>query len=421
MARTPESPAHPDASVAAGPSVLGCTTEVGRLRAVIMHRPGPELSRLTTANDADYLFARVPDLTRARDEHDAFAGALRDRGVEVLLLGDLLTEAIEHSGAARIQGISAAVGVRRLGPHLVDELSRHLRALPAADLARVLTGGITFGELPDINVSTSSSLVRQMHHDDEFAIEPLPNLLYSRDSSFWVGSRFAISSLARRARAREASLVDLIYAHHPRFLGARRAYESRVAPVEGGDVLLLAPGVVAVGVGERTTPAGAEALAQSLFADALAHTVLAIPIERTGVFMHLGTMCTMVDAEKFLVHPVMAEGMSAFAVRDDGTGGVSVSQARPFADAAAEAMGRDRITLVEPDLATGVADPGQWNDSSNTLAVEPGVVVSYRHNSDTNRRLRESGIEVVEIDGSELDAGRGGPRCMACPLARDEI
>ncbi|MGC4933923.1 arginine deiminase [Gordonia sp. DT30] len=420
MATGPARPA-PAARTGTESPALGCTTEVGRLRTVMLHRPGPELARLSAANSAEYLFGRAPDLVRAREQHDAFAGALRERGVEVLLLGDLLVEAIEHSGAARIQGITAAVSVRRLGPHLGAELGKYLRTLPAADLACILTAGITFGELPDISVSTSSSLVRQMHHGDDFAIDPLPNLIYSRDSSFWIRSRFAISSLARRARAREASLVDLIYAHHPRFLGARRAYESRVAPVEGGDVLLLAPGVVAVGVGERTTPAGAEALAHSLFADDLAHTVLAIPMHRSGVFMHLGTMCTMVDTDAMVVHPAMADDMSAFTVHDDGAGGVAVSPARPFAEAAAAAMGRERIRFLDPGIAVGVTDNGEWNDSSNTLAIAPGVVVSYRHNSDTNRRLGDSGIEVIEIDASELDAGRGGPRCMACPLARDEV
>lgn len=415
----PESPT-PVHSTGTERSTLGVTSEVGRLRAVMLHRPGPELDRLNESNAAEYLFGRVPDAARARDEHDAFAAALTGRGTEVLLLGDLLVEAIERSGAARIQGITAAVDVRRLGPHLVSELSRHLRALPPADLAHVLTAGITFDELPEIAVSTSSSLVRQMHPGAAFAIEPLPNLLYSRDSSFWVSSRFAISSLARRARAREASLVDLIYAHHPRFLGARRAYESRVAPVEGGDVLLLAPGVVAVGVGERTTPAGAEALAHSLFADDLAHTVLAVPIEGTGVFMHLGTMCTMVDADAMVVHPVIADGMSAFTIREGEPGRVQVSAARPFADAAAQALGRERLRLIRPDRIEGPRR-GEWSDSSNTLAVAPGVIVSYRHNSDTNRRLRDCGVEVIEIEAAELDAGRGGPRCMACPLARDEL
>ena len=397
---------------------FGTDTEVGRLRTVMLHRPGDELDRLTPENAEHYLFARVPDIGAAQAEHDSFAAALRSYDVEVLLFGDLLTEAIAHSGAARIQGISAAVSVRRLGPQLAAVLSRHLRGLPPEALSRILTAGITFGELPCLADTDAPSLVRQMHAGHEFAIEPLPNLLYSRDSSFWVGPRFAVSSLARQARAREASLADVIYAHHPRFLGTRRAYESRVAPVEGGDVLLLAPGVIAVGVGDRTTPAGAEALAASLFADGLAHTVLAVPVGRAGEFMHLGTACTMVDTDAMVVHPAIAAGMSAFVIHDLGQGNVEVSGARPFTSAAAQAMGIERLRVIDSDPAIG---GGHWDDSSNTLAVAPGLVVSYRRNVESNRRLGEAGIEVIEIDGEELGSGRGGPRCMSAPLARDAI
>ena len=273
---------------------LGCDSEVGRLRAVILHRPGAELQRLTPRNNDVLLFDGLPWVAKAQREHDAFAELLRSRGVEVLLLGDLLTEALDKSGAARMHGIAAAVDPRRLGLPLAQELSAYLRTLDAGQLALVLMAGMTFNELPF--TGGELSLVRRMHHGGDFVIDPLPNLLFTRDSSFWIGSRVAITSLALPARARETSLTDVIYAHHPRFRGVRRAYESRSAPVEGGDVL-LSPGVVAVGVGERTTPAGAEALARSLFDDDLAHTVLAVPIAQERAQMHLDTVCTMVDVD----------------------------------------------------------------------------------------------------------------------------
>ncbi|MGW0038822.1 arginine deiminase [Gordonia sp. NPDC003376] len=400
---------------------LGSDSEVGRLRAVMLHRPGDELRRLTPRNSDQLLFDGLPWVDRAQEEHDAFADELRARGVDVFLLGDLLVEAIEHSGAARIQGIAAAVSARRLGPHLANELSAHLRGLPAPELAHVLMTGMTFDELPMAPHAGRASLVRVMHVGPEFAIDPLPNLLFTRDSSFWIGPRFAITSLAMPARIRETSLTDLIYAHHPRFTGARRAYESQVAPVEGGDVLLLGPGVVAVGVGERTTPAGAEALAQSLFGDGLAHTVLAVPIEQARAFMHLDTVCTMVDVDAVVMYPNIRETMSAFTLTERGDGRIDVTGARPFVEAAAEAMQIEKLRVIDTGLDPVTAEREQWDDGNNTLAIAPGVVVSYNRNVETNRRLRDSGIEVIEIEGRELGSGRGGPRCMSCPLARDSL
>lgn len=409
------------ASTASGDYTLGSNTEVGRLRAVMLHRPGDELLRLTPRNSDQLLFDGLPWVARAQEEHDEFAAALTARGVNVFLLGDLLTETLDHSGAARIQGIAAAVNSRLLGPHLAEELAGYLRGLSAPELADVLTAGMTFDELPLTPAAESSSLVRRMHVGPEFAIAPLPNLLFTRDSSFWIGPRFAITSLALPARVRETSLTDLIYAHHPLFTGARRAYESQVAPVEGGDVLLLAPGVVAVGVGERTTPSGAEALARSLFADGLAHTALAVPIEQQRAFMHLDTVCTMVDADAVVMYPNIRDSMSAFTLRDLGDGDVDVSGPRPFVDAAAEAMGIGKLRVIDTGLDPVTAEREQWDDGNNTLAVEPGVVVSYNRNVETNRRLVDSGIEVIEIEGRELGSGRGGPRCMSCPLSRDAL
>jgi arginine deiminase len=398
-------------------TVLGSNSEVGTLRVVILHRPGAELQRLTPRNNDTLLFDGLPWVARAQDEHDAFAGVLRSRGVEVLLLADLLTEALD-SGAARMHGISAAVDSRRLGLPLAQELSAYLRTLEAAPLARVLMAGMTFNELPF--GESELSLVRRMHHGGDFVIDPLPNLLFTRDSSFWIGPRVAITSLALPARMRETSLTDLIYAHHPRFLGVRRAYESRSAPVEGGDVLLLAPGVVAVGVGERTTPAGAEALARSLFDDELAHTVLAVPIAQERAQMHLDTVCTMVDTDAVVMYPNIVDSLSAFTIRRSASG-VTIDRAAPFVDAAADAMGIGKLRVIDTGLDPVTAEREQWDDGNNTLALAPGVVVAYERNVETNARLEDSGIEVLRISASELGTGRGGPRCMSCPAARDPL
>lgn len=385
----------------------------------ILHRPGAELRRLNPRNNDQLLFDGLPWVARAQEEHDQFSGLLRSRGVEVLLLADLLTEALQHSGAARMQGVAAAVDARRLGVPLAQSLSAYLRGLEPAKLAHVLMAGMTFNELPP-DTRTDVSLVLRMHHGGDFVIEPLPNLVFTRDSSIWIGPRVVIPSLALRARVREASLTDLIYAHHPRFTGVRRAYESRTAPVEGGDVLLLAPGVIAVGVGERTTPAGAEALARSLFDDDLAHTALAVPIAQRRAQMHLDTVCTMVDTDTVVMYANVVDHLSAFTIQR-APDGVTISDEAPFLEAAAKAMGIDKLRVIDTGLDPLVAEREQWDDGNNTLALAPGVVVAYERNVQTNARLRDAGIEVLTIAGSELGTGRGGPRCMSCPVARDSL
>jgi arginine deiminase len=399
-------------------SELGSNSEVGALRVAILHRPGAELRRLTPRNNDDLLFDGLPWVARAQEEHDAFAELLRSRGVEVLLLSDLLTEAL-GSGAARMQGIAAAVDAPRLGLPLAQELSAYLRGLDPARLAHVLMAGMTFAELPS-DARAVDSLVRRMHHDTDYVIEPLPNLVFTRDSSIWVGPRIVIPSLALPSRVREASLTDLIYAHHPRFTGVRRAYESRTAPVEGGDVLLLAPGVIAVGVGERTTPAGAEALARSLFDDDLANTVLAVPLAQERAQMHLDTVCTMVDADAVVMYANVVDNLSAFTIARTPDG-VKISGDAPFAEAAAAAMRIDKLRVIDTGLDPVVAEREQWDDGNNTLALSPGVVVAYERNARTNARLEDAGIEVLTIAASELGTGRGGPRCMSCPAARDPL
>jgi arginine deiminase len=398
---------------------LGTDSEVGALRVAILHRPGDELRRLTPRNNDQMLFDGLPWVRRAQAEHDEFAELLSSRGVEVLLLSDLLTEALNHSGAARMQGVASAVDARRLGVPLAQELSAYLRGLDPVTLAHVLMAGMTFNELPS-DTRTDVSLVLRMHHGADFVIEPLPNLVFTRDSSIWIGPRIVIPSLALPARMREASLADLIYAHHPRFTGVRRAYESRTAPVEGGDVLLLAPGVLAVGVGERTTPAGAEALARSLFDDDLANTVLAVPIAQKRAQMHLDTVCTMVDTDTVVMDANIVDTLSAFMMQRTPDG-VTISDEVPFLEAAAQAMGIDKLRVIHTGLEPVVAEREQWDDGNNTLALAPGVVVAYERNVQTNARLQDAGIEVLTIAGSELSTGRGGPRCMSCPAARESL
>nr|WP_225954320.1 arginine deiminase [Kibdelosporangium phytohabitans] len=401
-----------DVQVQAQPRV---DSEVGTLRSVLLHRPGAELKRLTPRNNDKLLFDGIPWVDRAQEEHDAFAEVLRGRGVEVMLLADVLGKALED-GRARTTGVLTAVDERRLGYELADSLRSHLSSVDAKTLAHVLTAGMTFEELP---VAEGASLVRRMHSPYDFAIDPLPNLLFSRDSSVWIGDRVAIASLAMPARVRETSVLDLVYAYHPRFRLSGRAYGAHSAPVEGGDVLLLAPGVLAIGVGERTTPAGAESLARSAFNDGLAHTVLAVPIAQDRATMHLDTVCTMVDRDAVVMYPAVRDTLVAYPMRSDDSGGVIASGPVPFLAAAAEAMGIERLRVIDTGLDSVTAEREQWDDGNNTLALAPGVVVAYERNVETNARLEDAGVEVLRISGSELGSGRGGPRCMSCPINRD--
>jgi arginine deiminase len=405
----------------ATPAPHGADSEVGRLRTVMLHRPGPELKRLTPRNNDKLLFDGIPWVARAQDEHDAFAEELRHRDVEVLYLTDLLTETLaqEHARAAAIE---EALRDLDLGDTMRGYLEELLGDASPEELTTYLTAGIRNDE-----VRGGFGLVTSLLAYDDFLIDPLPNLLFTRDSSVWVRDRVAITSLAMPARKRETELTELIYSRHPRFAGTPRMHGAHLEHVEGGDVLLLAPGVIAVGCGERTTPAGAERLARQCFAAGLAHTVLAVPIAQERATMHLDTICTLVDVDKMVVYPNLADSLIAYAVRPtgdvepDGDLVLEVAKAEPFLVAAAKAMGIDTLHQIDTGLDPVTAEREQWDDGNNTLAVAPRVAMAYERNDETNARLEDAGIEVVRIAGSELGSGRGGPRCMSCPVSREPL
>jgi arginine deiminase len=400
------------------PDEHGADSEVGRLRTVMLHRPGTELKRLTPRNNDKLLFDGIPWVNRAQEEHDAFAEALRSRGVEVLYLTDLLTEALQQD-QARNHAITTALGGLHLGDTMRSYLARVLQDAPPEELTGYLTAGIRNDE-----VRGGFGLVTSLLAHDDFLVDPLPNLLFTHDSSVWIRNRVAITSLAMPARTRETQLTELIYTAHPRFQGTRKIHGWHHEHVEGGDVLLLAPGVIAVGVGERTTPAGVERLARQVFHAGLAHTVLAVPIAQERATMHLDTVCTMVDVDKIVMYPNVADSLRAFAVTvaEDGEGAhelvLEVADAEPFLVAAAKAMEIDTLHQIDTGLDPVTAEREQWDDGNNTLAIAPRVAVAYERNDETNDRLEEAGIEVVKIAGSELGSGRGGPRCMSCPISR---
>ena len=408
-------------------STLGADSEVARLRTVMLHRPGPELKRLTPRNNDELLFDGIPWVGRAQDEHDAFAHELRSHGVEVLYLTDLLVETLAND-SARAACIDAVTADPRLGETLRRVVQRHLAGLHPDDLALALTAGLAHDEL------TGGHGLRFMLMDrHDFVVNPLPNLLFTRDSSVWISDQVAVTSLAMPARSRETTLTGAIYAYHPRFAGTSQVYTPQLESLEGGDVLLLSPGVVAVGTGERTTQAGAERLARNVFAAGLAHTVLAVPIAQERATMHLDTVCTMVDVDKVVMYPNVAHHLQAWTVTlvgDELTaieltpgedGELQVAPPAPFLVAAAKAMGVDTVRIIDTGLDPVTAEREQWDDGNNTLAIGPRLAVAYERNVETNARLEEAGIEVLRIAGSELGSGRGGPRCMSCPISRDRL
>ena len=396
---------------------MTATSEVGRLRTVLLHRPGNELKRLTPRNNDKLLFDGIPWVSRAQEEHDAFAEALRARDVEVLYLTTLLTETLAdpEARAAAIVDVTTSL---RLGDTVRSYLRGALADQSPEELTTVLTAGVRNDE-----VRGGQGIVTSLLAHDDFLVDPLPNLLFTRDSSVWIGDRVAITSLAMPARERESQLTELIYARHPRFTGTPRIHGASYEHVEGGDVLLLGEGVIAVGVGERTTPAGVERLARQVFEAGLAHTVLAVPITQERATMHLDTVCTMVDVDKIVMYPNIADTLTAYAVTAHAEEGnrLDVAPAEPFLVAAAKAMGIDTLHQIDTGLDPVTAEREQWDDGNNTLALAPRVAVAYQRNTETNSRLERAGIEVVAIAGSELGSGRGGPRCMSCPVERDPL
>ncbi|WP_249713886.1 arginine deiminase [Rhizomonospora bruguierae] len=393
-------------------------SEVGRLGAVLLHRPGPELARLTPRNNDTLLFDGIPWVARAQQEHDGFATALTDRGVEVLYVHHLLTETLA-APAAREELTGAVLADVRLGDSLRRRVADHLAGLDPAGLAEVLIAGLAHEELR----GRPTGLVYRLMDRHDFVIDPLPNLLFTRDSSTWIRGNAAVTSLAMPARRRETTITHAIYRHHPRFAGTPLVYEPGLEHVEGGDVLLLAPGTIAVGVGERTTPAGAERLARRVISGGLAETVLVVPVAQRRATMHLDTVCTMVDVDAVLMYPNMAHDLLAYTVTADGEAApgvaeLAVSGPEPFLRAAADAMGIDRLRVIDTGLDPVTAEREQWDDGNNTLAIAPRLCVAYERNAETNGHLERAGIEVIQIAGSELGSGRGGPRCMSCPVAR---
>ncbi|MDH3271057.1 MAG: arginine deiminase [Gemmatimonadota bacterium] len=415
-------------------SGFNVASEVGRLRTVLVHRPGLCLQRLTPSNASELLFDDVLWVRKAGEQHDDFVELLRDRGVEVLLLQELLAQTLEHSRDAKTHILDAVVHELTVGVGLADDLRAYLSEMTPRLLARHLIGGLAKSEIPDLDLTRS--LTGRMYSDRDFVLPPLPNSLFTRDSSCWIYDGVSLNPMYSGVRQLEVVNVGAIYRHHPMFVDARFHFwyppggrESRFdlddfghASLEGGDVMPIGNGTVLIGCSERTTAPMVEQLAESLFAAGSAERVIACQMTKDRAHMHLDTVFTFLDHDAVTVYPKVVDQIVAFSLRPgDREGSVEVTRERSFMEAVTDALGLTKLRVVTTGGDEYQAEREQWDDGNNVVALEPGVVVGYSKNEYTNGKLRKAGIEVLEIDGSELGRGRGGGHCMTCPLLRDPI
>lgn len=400
------------------------SSEIGRLRTVMVHRPGIEIARITPENKEALLFDDLLWLERAQEEHDRFTAIMAERGVEVLYFEDLLRDVLDIE---EIRGviIDDIITPAICGQSVAAQLRESMREAHCDRVVDVLLGGLLERELPEWGVDPLfADLVSDRFH---YVLRPLPNLLFMRDNAAWVNEGLMLNVLATPARERESIYMREIYQHHPRFrdrefpvwfgTGADDHYP---ASIEGGDVLVLNHETVIVGLGERTAPAAVELLARRLFTGSTVRNIIVVHLRQERAVMHLDTVFTMVDRSVFNVFPGLLEKIDVHVITPDADG-LAVSPIDTLEAALRTTLGLDEVTFV----VTGGDAIGQlreqWDDGNNTLAIAPGVVVAYQRNQETNRRLREAGVEVLELDASELCRGRGGSRCMTQPILRDPL
>jgi arginine deiminase len=419
-------------------SGFGVHSEVGKLRQVIVHRPELSLKRLTPGTHDELLFDDVLWVERAQWEHDQFVARMRERDVEVLYVQDLLGEALAASDDARTRIIERVANEYTVGIGLVEEVGAILTSMAPDVLARHLIGGLTLEESGlDLGAVKGTSLIAAAVDDPStFVLPPLPNSLFTRDSSCWIYGGVSINPMYWPARRREAYNMAVIYRAHPMFadggfdywyppMGDDERFNTEdfgLASLEGGDVEIIGNGAVAIGLSERTQARMIEQIARALFEKGAAQRVIAAVMTKDRAHMHLDTVFTMLDRDKATAYPQVVGGIRAISLRPGSKPGtLDVREDKDFVSAVADALGIAKLQIVETGGDRYQQEREQWDDGNNVVALEPGVVVAYERNTFTISKMREAGVEVVEIAGFELGKGRGGGHCMTCPIARDPI